>query len=401
MDTERLNRVKGAMAAVGLDALVCRLPENVLLLSGHWPLIGWSFLFFPMEGKPLCIVPHCDEREAREELWEADCVSFLFGVLAGGDPYEDIAKALRARIAGKSCGRVGFEGSFECVAPPWNAAEPAIPASGTRGILEEVFGADGLVDASELLNEQRACKTPMEQAKLRRANAIATFGLKAFAETADVGVSGIDLVATVERAIVLEGTGYQETRRVRAFAQVSTGAVETAMAYRPMVISTPRPMQDGDMAVLELAVVADGFWSDRTRVRVAGVPTDDQRKAFDAVRNAQEAAIGAIRPGATAAQVDATARGVIHAAGYDDSAFLHVTGHGLGLRYHEPTPLICPGGETVLEEGMVHTVEPGLYIPGMGGMRLEENVIVTAGGCEVMGPCVKDMEYVGAPAGTA
>ena len=392
MDSERLKRTREAMVKQGLDALICRLPENVLLLSGHWPLIGWSFLLFPAEGRPLCVVPHCDEREVREELWEADCESFIFGVLTGGNPYEDIARALKGRIAGSGYGRVGYEGSFECVAPPWNVAEPAIPAALTGAMLEDVFGADCLVDATDLLNGQRARKTPMEQAKLHTANEIATLGLQAFLEKADVGVSGIDLVAHVERTIMTCGPGHNGARRVRAFAQVSTGAEETAIAYRPMVISTARPMRAGDLAVLEMAVVADGFWSDRTRVRVVGEPTDEQRKAFDAVRSAQEAAIEAVRPGVTAAEVDAAARGVIHAAGYDDEAFLHVTGHGLGFRYHEPAPLICPGGETALEEGMVHSVEPGIYMPGMGGIRLEENVVVTATGREVMGPCDADME---------
>ena len=392
MNDERLKRVREAMEAAELDALVCRLPENVLLLSGHWPLIGWSYLFFPVAGKPLCIVPHCDEREAHEELWEADCVSFPFGVLAGGNPYEDIAGFLKERVAGGSYKRIGFEGSFETVAPPWNAAEPAIPADVTRGMLEQVFGADSLIDATDLLNEQRARKTDMEQEKLRAANEIATFGMRAFREKVDVGISGVELVALVEHTIATCGVGYNDARRVRAFAQVSTGAEETAIAYRPMVISTPRPMKSGDLAVLELAVVVDGFWADRTRVRVAGKASEEQNKMFKAVRNAQEAVIDAIRPGVTSAVLDRVARDIIHAAGYDDAAFLHVTGHGLGLRYHEPTPLICPGGGTVLEEGMVHTVEPGIYIPGIGGIRLEENVIVTAGGCEVMGECEKDME---------
>jgi Xaa-Pro dipeptidase len=227
---------------------------------------------------------------------------------------------------------------------------------------------------------------------IKAAKEIAALGLQAFREKADIGVSGIDLVAHVEHTIMTRGPGHNGARRVRAFAQVSTGATETVIAYRPMVISTPRPMESGDLAVLEMAVVADGFWSDRTRAAVAGQPSGEQKRAFDAVRRAQEATIEAIRPGVTAAEVDHAARGVLHAAGYDDEAFLHVTGHGLGLRYHEPTPLICPGGETVLEEGMVHTVEPGLYVPGMGGIRLEENVIVTATGCEVMGPCDKGLE---------
>jgi Xaa-Pro dipeptidase len=387
MDAERLTRVRTAMAAAGLDALVCRLPENVVMLSGHWPLIGWSFLLFPQEGTPLIIVPHCDEREAREALWEAECVSFLFGVLAGGDPYADIAKAIQKTAVGKGWKRIGYEGGFETVAPPWNAAEPAIPAAATRALLEEVFGEEALVDATDLLMAQRARKTATEQAMLHRVNEISAVGLKLFMRRVDVGVSGIDLVTAVESEIVQKGTGYKGARCVRAFAQVSTGLEATAIAYRPMVITTNTPLESGDPALLELAVVADGFWSDRTRVCVTGEASAAQNAAIETVRDAQAAAILAIKPGVTTGEVDKAARSVIHAAGYTDEEFLHVTGHGLGFRYHEPTPLICPGGETVLAEGMVHTVEPGLYRADFGGFRIEDNVIVTEDDCEVMGAC--------------
>ena len=144
-------------------------------------------------------------------------------------------------------------------------------------------------------------------------------------------------------------------------------------------------LSSGDPALLELAVVADGFWCDRTRVAVAGEATAAQQAALGAVRAAQAAAIDAVKPGVTTGEVDKAARDVIHAAGFTDEEFLHVTGHGLGLRYHEPTPLICPGGDTVIEEGMVHTVEPGVYRADFGGFRIEDNVLVTADGAEVMG----------------
>jgi Xaa-Pro dipeptidase len=385
MDNERLQITREAMAAAGLDALICRLPEHVVMLSGHWPLIGWSFLLFPQSGKPLIVVPHCDQREAHEELWKADCVAFDFGVLSAGDPYVEIAERLKQAVHGRDWARVGYEGGFETVAPPWNAAEPAIPAAATRALLEDVFGSDHLVDTTDILNNLRACKTPAEQNKLRRANEISVFGLELFRERVEPGISGVELAAAVEHAIMVKGTGYNGTRRVRAFAQVATGAAETAIGYRPMEISTTRKMESGDLALLELAVVADGFWCDRTRVHAAGQPTLAQQAAFDAVQAAQHAAIAAVKPGVTAGAVDQASRQVVHDAGYTDAEFLHVTGHGLGFRYHEPTPLICPGGDTVLQPGMVHTIEPGIYRADFGGVRIEDNILVTPEGAEIMG----------------
>ena len=391
MDAERLSRTRLAMEKAELDALACRLPENVLMLSGHWPLNGFSFLLFPLDGTPLLVLPHCDFNEARDEVWQAECVPFQFGVLTAGDPYAAVAEALRRSASGHNWMRVGIEAGFEAVAPPWNAAEPAIPAAPTRRMLEEVFGSGHLVDATDVLLELRARKTPLEQAALRRVNEIAAFGLAAFAEAVDVGASGVDLVTAVENAVMSKGTGYLGARRVRAFAQVSTGPEETAVGYRPMVISTKRRLEPGDTALLEMAVVCDGFWSDRTRPRVTGEPNERQRTAFETVHAAQEAAIAAVEPGATSATVDRAARSVIHAAGFSDEEFLHVTGHGLGFRYHEPIPLILPGGSEVLAEGMLHSVEPGIYAPDFGGIRIEDNLLVTTSGAEVLGPYDKSL----------
>jgi len=386
LDHERLTRVKQAMARAQLEALVCRLPENVLLLSGHWPLAGMTFLYFPVDGAPLCVVPHCDEREAREELGDMDCATYTHAVLGCENPYEAVAKAFKKAIRGRRPSRVGFEGGFECVAPPWNTAEACVPASATRAMLESVFRKKALVDATDLLHGLRARKTAWEQERLRRANEISALGLNAFHKMVAPGISGIELLAHVEQAVTIQGAGYKGARRVRAFAQVATGAAETAIGYRPMEITTTRQLAPGDLALLELGVVADGFWADRTRVCAAGRPTPLQAQVFKTVHRAQQAAIAAIKPGVKTAVVDEAARAIIRSAGYDKE-FMHVTGHGLGFRYHEPIPLICPGGETVLEEGMVHSVEPGVYFADMGGIRIEDDILVTAAGAEIMGPC--------------
>ena len=386
LDHERLTRVKQALARAQLDALVCRLPENVLLLSGHWPLTGMTFLYFPMDGTPLCVGPHCEEREARAELQGMDCVTYIHAVLGCDNPYEAVAQAFKKAIRGRRPARVGFEGGFECVASPWNTAEACVPAAATRAMLESVFRKKALVDATDLLYGLRARKTAREQDRLRRVNEIAAMGLRAFHEKVAPGISGIELLAHVEQAIMLQGTGYKGARRVRAFAQVSTGAAETAIGYRPMEITTTRKLAPGDLALLEMGVVADGYWSDRTRVCAAARPTHLQEQVFEVVHRAQQAAIAVIKPGIKTSVADEAARAIIRSAGYDKE-FLHVTGHGLGFRYHEPVPLLCPDGATVLEEGMVHSVEPGVYIADMGGIRIEDDILVTVTGAEVMGPC--------------
>ena len=390
MDADRLQRIRTEMAANDLDALVCRLPEHVVLFSGHWPLIGWSFLVLPQTGRPTLICPDCDGHEADREAWEADVQPFRFGVLDADNPHAAIASRLKDASNGKGWRHIGFEGRFETVAPPWNAAEPAVPAGATADMLEAVFGRDRLVDVSDLLNAQRACKTAGEADKLRLANTIASFGLGVFRERVNVGTSGIELVAAVESEILLRGTGQDGAKRVRAFAQVATGNAETAIGHRPMLISSARPLVDGELALLELAVVVDGFWSDRTRVHVAGRPNPRQEELHALVRNAQEAAVEAIRPGVTAGDVDEAARAVIRDGGMAD-AFIHVTGHGIGLRYHEPSPVLLPNSPEVLHAGMVTSVEPGIYDESFGGVRIEDNILVTDTGAEVLGPSAKEL----------
>jgi Xaa-Pro aminopeptidase len=181
------------------------------------------------------------------------------------------------------------------------------------------------------------------------------------------------------------GTGYEGAFRVRAYAQVAVGPDESSIGYRPNEVSTRRRLEDGDVALLDRGVVAAGYWADRTRVRVAGKPTEEQLKVFDTVRRAQEAAVSAIRPGVSGAEVDEAARSVIRDAGYA-AFFPHVTGHGLGFGYHESLPKLAPGETGPLEEGQVTSVEPGIYFKPCGGFRIEDDVLVTQNGSETFGP---------------
>lgn len=382
---ERLDRMRRAMEAERLDALAVRLPENVLLLSGFWPMIGASVLVFPRESKAVCAIPDCYENEAGPSLWEADAAYFRFGVLGSPDPGSAVRDILAAAARGKGWKRVGYEADFETVAPPWNSGEAQVPAASTREMYRAAFDGCELVDVSSLLQVERRRKTAYEAARVRIASEISCIGLEAFEGLTVVGATGVEIAASVEREIMARGTGYKGALRVRAYAQVATGPDECAIGYRPNEVSTQRRLASGDIALLELGVVADGYWADRTRVRVAGKPTEEQLKVFDTVRRAQAAGAAAIRPGISGAEVDEAARSIIRGAGYANS-FPHITGHGLGFGYHESLPKLAPGATDALEEGMVTSVEPGIYFKPRGGMRIEDDVLVTPTGSETLGP---------------
>lgn len=380
--------MRAAMERAGLDALVLRLPENVLLLSGYWPMLGVCTLVFPREGRASVLIPDYYEEEAGPNLWDAEPCYFRFGVLGAPDSVDVTRGFLADAARGKGWRRVGYEGSFSLIAPAWQAAETLIPNETTRPFYQGALGDVEMVDASALLQTERRRKTPFEIAKLRTAAEISCLGLELFQQMVGIGVSGVELVAAVEAEIMSRGIEYQGARRVRAWAQVAGGPKESAIGYRMNEISTTRRLQNGDVALLELAVVADGYWADRTRVRVAGEPSAEQVRVFETLVKAQEAAIAAIRPGATGAEVDEAGRSVIRAAGYEEQ-FPHITGHGLGFGYHEAFPKLGPGLPDVLEEGMVTSVEPGIYSGAVGGFRVEENVLVTADGFEVLGEFLK------------
>jgi Xaa-Pro dipeptidase len=369
----------------GLDVLVLRLPENILMLSGYWLLNGPACLVFPTDGTGTLILPSTEAAETAGEIQETDLVTYPAGVLDSPSPYAEIERLLADLGRASRWKHVGFDGEFPAVAPAWNAAEVTVTSPETNRILERAFGPRRLRDASEVINAARLCKTDYELQKLRLTNEVARFGLQAFHESVDVGVSGVELVSRVESAIMEQGTGYGGARRVRAFAQVAGGAAEASLGYRPMEIPTTRKLESGDVALLELATVVDGFWSDRTRVRVAGTPSDDLRERFDAVKRAQRAAVDEVRAGAAAGAADKAARDLLTSAGFGEE-FIHITGHGLGFRYHELGPTLGPGAGEVLQPGMVHSVEPGVYGASFGGIRLEDDVAVTADGCEVLAP---------------
>ncbi len=380
----REQRLRAALHSAGLDLLVCRFPEHVLLLCGYWPMNGMSFAFFPVAGDPVLIVPEGEQRWAESGRW-SDIRTFDWGAVHSPAVLESVAghlRDLRGGLPGAGSHlRIGYEGSVESVAPAHAAGESVAVAQPTREMLQRVFG-DSLEDATALLDEQRAVKTSDEVEGIRRAVAAADLGCAAFGAWLQPGAIECEGVAAVEAAVMCRAVGFQGATRVRAWATILAGSGSSA-AWLPFQVSRARPIAGGESAVLELGVVVDGFWADLTRTYVAGHPSARQQDIHGIVLAAHDAAIAAIRPGKTGAEVDHAARQVIEAARFGP-AFRHQTGHGLGFCYHEPLPLLQPAYERPLAAGMVTSVEPGIYLSGEFGLRIEDDVLVTESGAEVL-----------------
>jgi len=390
VDSIRKERIEKAMDDARLDGLICRLPENVLLLSGWWPPTGTSWIIYTGDGQSHFIAPACEAREAEAD-GITDLSTYEWAHLKAVDPVGEVQAAI-AETAKKFAiekGRIGVEEAFEAIAPPLNIAEPAVPTRASIEMLHKSLPGAKFVDATEIINNLRVRKTALEIEKLRIANEVAAFGLAAFKENVAPGISEIELAAMVNRTVAVKGSAYKGVKSARGFAQVAS-AQGTERGWRPCEITTNRKLQSGDIVLLELGVVADGFWADNTRTAIVGSADDKQKEIYTLIQKAQAAAIKEIKPQVKMSAVDRAAREIINSAGYGDY-FIHVTGHGIGWRYHEIPPLLHPENNNILEEGMVTSVEPGLYIPGFGGMRLEDIVAVGEAGAIPLSTFSKDL----------
>jgi len=374
IDRKRLNAIQEKMAKGDLAALVCRLPENLVYLTDYWPHHGFSFVVFPQQGKPKLFVPEVEVDFVNAE-WN-DVETFGWGLLKDGDLYSNYQNLLTKTYQSLELEnkKVGVERSFEITAPTYRAAEPVVPAKPWQQLLTSIFGPESVVDVQDFISEARSTKTDYEIEKLKIANEIAEMGIHYALEQLRVGMTEAQVGAMVEYKIRADGNGHKGARLVRAFAEVGAGPINSTKGTL-LVPSSGYVIQEGDLVMVELATMVDGYFSDLTYMAVAGEPNERQKEVYNHLLESQQAAAQAFRAGVPFDEPDKAARKVLEAAGLE-KYFVHITGHGVGYRYHESIPTLMPGAKGVFKEGMVSSIEPGVYIEGFGGLRIEDNVAV-------------------------
>jgi Xaa-Pro aminopeptidase len=373
-ELERVRRLQELMAEEDLDALVCRLPENVVYICEYWPHHGISVAVLPRNGGATLFIPEVEADWGNPD-W-AEIVPFGWALLKDPDlysSYKNLLGDIRDRL-GLGSGKIGIEKGLEVVGTTYRHAEPIIPAAPWWEMLEEVFPKAELVDSTDLMQTAKLIKTGYDLERLRVANQLAEVGTAKFLEELQPGMSEVEISALIEGTIREVGAGYKGARLVFAEAEVASGPVNTAKANL-LIPSTDRMVEEGDLVMVEMATLMDGYYSDLTYMAVAGEPDERQREVHNAVLEAQAAASRMMAPGNSYEDPDIAARSALEQAGLGEY-FVHVTGHGLGFRFHESTPFLMPGAAGTLEKGMVSSVEPGVYIPGFGGIRIEDNVAV-------------------------
>jgi len=226
----------------------------------------------------------------------------------------------------------------------------------------QVEDADGLVETLRLVKDDAEVLRLTEACRITQ-DTLAWL----FAEVVAPGVSERDLAVTLERAFIDAGADGI------AFPSIVAGGPNAAIPHHD---PTSRTLQPGDLLTIDCGAEVDGYHADHTRTVAIGHLDAELRTVHDTVRTAQQVGREAVVAGATVGDVDAAARAVIDQAGYAD-AFLHGTGHGVGLQIHE-APSVARGSAATLRAGMALTVEPGIYLSGRGGVRIEDTLVVTA-----------------------
>ena len=230
--------------------------------------------------------------------------------------------------------------------------------------------ADGSLDAA--IEQNRRVKTAEELKNLRAAQALTDDGFSYIVERLSLGRTERDVALDLETYLRKNGS-----EGVSFDFIVASGENGSC----PHAVPSDRPLQKGDLVTFDFGAVVGGMHADMTRTVALGAVSDKQKEIYDVVLSAQLAALACVKAGARCADVDKAARDVIAAAGYGD-CFGHGTGHGVGFEIHEAPNLSPRAGDKTLEIGNVVTVEPGIYLPGVGGVRIEDMALVTENGHE-------------------
>jgi len=377
-DKERAGRIQRVLSENNWDALVCTLPSNVLLLSGYWPVIGNAVAIFARDGAVIVVAPE-DERELAGQGWADEVRTFEGGSLQNLKTISESVREALSGVGARSGSVFGYEASASF--DPATYAATFHYGAGIRAVLGGAFPAVVLVDATTRLARLRAVLTDRELGMVRQACDIARQGFMSATAGIHAGMREFEIAALLKGGLL---RGAPSDQRCDGFAYCMSGPNST-QAFAAFQQTRARAIEEGDFVLLHCNSYCGGFWTDITRTFTIGRPDSQKAAITDAVVEATRKAIGEVRPGVRASDVDAVAREVMNARGYG-KAFVHGTGHGVGFAAinHSALPRIHPLSDEILEAGMVFNIEPAAYIDRVGGLRQCNMAAVTDGGAELL-----------------
>ncbi len=364
---DRLSRVRRLIADAGIDALLVSHLPNVRYLTGFAGTAG-SLVVTPARA---VLVIDFRYATAASELAEAAGGGTFDVAVAEANPDDSLTGVL----CGLDCRRIGIEAASMPVAR-FNRLSGALAAAGAP-LAGSAQGCSSLVPTERIVERARMVKDGGEIATLREAARRLSGVARELRPLVAPGRTEREIAAEIDAA--LRRAGFERP----AFETIVASGPNSALPHaRP----TGRVLERGEGVVLDFGGVYDGYCVDLTRTLQTGAGPAALRRIFAAVVEAHAAAVAAVRPGIRASEIDDAARAVLDRHGLG-AAFGHGTGHGLGLEIHEEPRLTRAGTghpDPIVEPGMVFTIEPGAYVPGTGGVRIEDDVLVVEGGAELL-----------------
>lgn len=348
-----------------LDVAMITSTENVFYFSQfysnpHERLL--AVVIFP-NAEPFLICPLMEVPDAKKSGFSGS----IIGYSDIENPWEIVKKEIEKRV--KTINKIGIEKLHMNV----ERFEQ----------IHAMFSSVQIVGLEDIIHQLRLIKDEDEIAKLRKACELADYAIEVGMNEIKEGKTELDIVAAIEYELKRKGVEQM------SFATTVLAGANAASPHGNVGLT---PIKKGDFVLFDLGVVYEGYCSDITRTIGYHHVTDQQRQVYEAVLKAQEKAVNAVKEGITCSELDLMARNSIKEAGYGEY-FPHRLGHGLGISVHE-YPSVTETNPLTLKKGMVFTIEPGIYIPNQVGVRIEDDVLVTENGCEVLTKFSKELIIV-------
>ncbi|QFT90177.1 Xaa-Pro dipeptidase [Bacillus sp. THAF10] len=365
MKENRLQQLVNWTTQEGLSACFLTSTPNIFYISGfytdpHERLLG--MLVFP-HNNPAIVCPNMEVEQVKKTGWNFD----IIGYDDTDDPWQKVGQYVKQQ--GITVEKLAVEKEHMTVARLHK--------------LESIFPGVALASAEDKMYELRLLKDEDEIAILREAAKLADYGVEVGVHHLKKGVREQELVAIIEYELKKKGISQM------SFSTMALTGEKTAAPHGKPGLET---VQDGDLVLFDLGVVLNGYCSDITRTVAFGSVNDKQQEIYETVLKAQLAAVDACKPGVEIGQLDRLARSIITDAGYGEY-FTHRIGHGLGIEVHE-YPSMNAMNTMNLQKGMTFTIEPGIYKPGVGGVRIEDDILITDSGLELLTSYPKDLKII-------
>jgi Xaa-Pro aminopeptidase len=389
IDEAKLNRVRALMKDQELSALVVRAPDNLVYLTNYWCMKGYDVAIFPREGEPTLIALEPQLADAQRNSWTKDIR--LFKSYHESDPrppqYRALDLALSVLKERGLTDKIAVELNMGTQSADRMVGEPTTPTLMYFDAFGEVAGR--VVDATPLMNEARAIKTPQEIERMRLANELAALAMEYTREHTRPGMKESEVGGMFESFVHGLGVGYKgKVEMARAFTLVWSGK-----GIATFTATGDRPIQKNEPTLLEIWVCVDGYWTDLTKNVCPGELTLEYHKLLDLLLSVFNDAVAFAHDDASFPDLDKLIRARIGEGGYPGQPS-HPICHGVGARAHE-WPYAHQAGQGTIKKGMVLAIEPGIYWPGGGGLRLEDNFLITDQGNEKLCSYPDDFRLAG------